>query len=106
MPLSRLVSLCGAFYAAYTPRLPRHAHAELLHKGSRLLLGKNKWLGGVEGLDGKIYCLPAGRPCAPVVCARHPLQQEQRLKHLRWWQRPGDLRRPQPGPLQAAQLTS
>ena len=32
------------------------AHASLLHQGSQLLTGKNKWLGGVLGLDDSIYC--------------------------------------------------
>ena len=33
------------------------AHASLLHQGSQLLSGKNKWLGGVLGLDDNIYCI-------------------------------------------------
>ncbi|OLQ10624.1 DeSI-like protein [Symbiodinium microadriaticum] len=37
------------------------ASACLLHRGSQLLSGKNKWLGGVLGLDGNIYCIPCNK---------------------------------------------
>eukprot|EP00439_Symbiodinium_sp_Y106_P039560 s4666_g4.t2 len=37
------------------------ASASLLHRGSQLLSGKNKWLGGVLGRDGNIYCIPCNK---------------------------------------------
>lgn len=40
------------------------AHADLLHKGNRILSGKNKWLGGVLGLDDDIYCIPCNKASA------------------------------------------
>ncbi|CAJ1339986.1 unnamed protein product [Effrenium voratum] len=52
-----------------TARTTRRAHAELLHHGSKLLAGKDKWLGGVIAPDGGIYCIPCNKDCVLRICA-------------------------------------